>query len=546
MTLALSKEIQNEKNTYYGYIPNILSLEDFKKAVIYDHVGCLLKGSYRNNNNWLKSNCLMADCDDNALPIEEFIEKYKKYEFYLATSKSHNKEKHGTIGPRYHCYFPITLTDDSQYYQNLIYKLHTFLEKKADKQAKDISRLFYGNPQAEVYYNQGISIENDIKDIEINVEIEEIQEDKEKYFTPKEIIKYFEDHHIIRTADGYYRTTDGTWFGKEQLLDLTKMLRYEYQEGKTTKIKPIADYFIGLPIDSKIAPFYSRIEFRPDLPQGDNYPIFNIYKPILPDGTHRGDITPILNHVFEVIADGDARVCDYILKWMAHLLQRPYEKPRVAIGIRGERQIGKGIIFENLLKKVLGKYESIFTDLNSLEGNFNIQLRDCLLIYFNEIGWMDRNNIGKMNALITDMTKEYHEKNKTPYQGLSFHRVVITTNADWIVEHKDVSVRWLLTTANPKYKGDYEYFKNLLACINDNYMSFLEYLLEIDISNWNNQEIPITETALEQQDASLSSVERFLKEIEIGEITFETEKIPNTDYVRLNFMYDRYISFCNE
>jgi hypothetical protein len=45
----------------------------------------------------------------------------------------------------------------------------------------------------------------------------------------------------------------------------------------------------------------------------------------------------IRDHILDVIADGDREKSEYILDWCAHMVQRPWEKPGVALVLKGAR-----------------------------------------------------------------------------------------------------------------------------------------------------------------------------------------------------------------
>jgi putative DNA primase/helicase len=159
---------QNAKHLTFNNIVEVDSVEELEEIAQYDIVFGKLNGT-RNKSNWIESDVLYADIDNENndpntwMTIEQFIERYKKYEFYITTSKSHMKIKDGKDArPKFHVYFPIhkTITDKNGY-ERLLNKLTIFI-KEADKSIKNCDRLFYGNKNTETYYNSG---ENILKDL---------------------------------------------------------------------------------------------------------------------------------------------------------------------------------------------------------------------------------------------------------------------------------------------------------------------------------------------------------------------------------------------
>jgi hypothetical protein len=231
MTLSFGASAQDRFNTIYKYVINIKGLDDFKKFIGFDHCAGVfrdgknskgvLKQAHRCERDWIKSDVLMLDFDENALPIDQFMTLYKKYGFYLATSKSHLKEKNGVIGPRYHVYFPIREYDNRGQYKLLLKKLHKFFNQACDRQCSDASRFFNGNSNAKLYYNEGVSIEYDIADIEIS-ENESIS----NYIPTKEVIK--DDEEYLGNESSFY-TDNGNY--KESYICGKMILSEQFFDG---------------------------------------------------------------------------------------------------------------------------------------------------------------------------------------------------------------------------------------------------------------------------------------------------------------------------
>jgi len=57
-----------------------------------------------------------------------------------------------------------------------------------------------------------------------------------------------------------------------------------------------------------------------------------------------GDCSIIEDHILHVVAGGDQKKADFILDWCAHMVQRPWEKPGVALVLRGKKGTGKTLL----------------------------------------------------------------------------------------------------------------------------------------------------------------------------------------------------------
>lgn len=265
MTLVSSGRTRSIDPEGYKFVFNINSVNDFEKIKSYDHTASLFKNNYRNNNNFLKTNVLMLDFDEKTLSIDDFINKHKEIEFYLATSKSHNKEKNGKVEPRYHIYLPIPLIDDYEKYSGMIKATQKYFES-CDTACKDPSRYFNGNPEAEIFYNGGDCILRYILEIYKNLKIEK----DEKVETEKSnnaIHKYFIENSKPMFKDEYYKkiiykelnTNDHEKGARSNFFThLTGVCRIR---NVPTKYIYFANNFVGLPekeIDAIVSRYYKE------------------------------------------------------------------------------------------------------------------------------------------------------------------------------------------------------------------------------------------------------------------------------------------------
>jgi predicted P-loop ATPase len=154
-TLYNSNSYQNPQTTTYDKTMTIKSIEDLKNAHAFDMIMCGMQSHYRKKENALSANVLWCDFDDS-ITIKEFQDAYAGYEYYIATSKSHQVEKHDIICDRFHVFFP---TGKDIPAENLEKNLKKLIETMhSDPACKDVSRFFFGNKDTQIIYNDGESI----------------------------------------------------------------------------------------------------------------------------------------------------------------------------------------------------------------------------------------------------------------------------------------------------------------------------------------------------------------------------------------------------
>ena len=137
-------------------------------AFEFDYVGSLFKGSSRSNANFIKTNCLLIDIDnDHSENPSEWFDKddvenvLKGVPHIIHYSRNHMKDKqvkkaNGTITikqrrPKMHILIGINEVTKKEDYDNLINRLMKYLPFIDDK-AKDVAHFFFGteNPKAEI------------------------------------------------------------------------------------------------------------------------------------------------------------------------------------------------------------------------------------------------------------------------------------------------------------------------------------------------------------------------------------------------------------
>ena len=172
-TLFTSNCRGNEENCLYPQKVQVDSPEKLKSAVAYDHVCATYKNSYRGKENFIKSDVIPMDIDndhtdDPTLYItpEKLDELFPDVSYCIVPSRNHNKPKGSKpAAPRYHVYFQIPECTDGRAYASMKVKL-----QKAypffDDNALDAGRFLYGSEAKEVVWHEGwMSITDEIEDM---------------------------------------------------------------------------------------------------------------------------------------------------------------------------------------------------------------------------------------------------------------------------------------------------------------------------------------------------------------------------------------------
>ena len=153
-----------QDNCTYPHRHEIFDASALKKAVRRDHVCAEYKNCYRGKENYITSNCVVMDVDNDHtenpaewITPENLAEEYADIRFAICYSRNHMKQK-GQYGPRprYHIYFEIDPVTDHEEYSSIkeaLYAMYPFY----DDQALDAGRFIYGSDSGEVIWHEGSS-----------------------------------------------------------------------------------------------------------------------------------------------------------------------------------------------------------------------------------------------------------------------------------------------------------------------------------------------------------------------------------------------------
>jgi Family of unknown function (DUF5906) len=219
-------------------------------------------------------------------------------------------------------------------------------------------------------------------------------------------------------------------------------------------------------------------------------------------------------HIFEVLCASSQDLFDYLMNWMARLVQFPAQQGEVAIVLKGIEGTGKGILARALLH-ILGQHALTISHAKHLTGNFNAHLRDCVFLFADEAFYAgDRAHVGVLKALITEPTLTIEAKYANAVQAPNFTHILMASNETWVVPASLEARRFLvLLTASSKV-GNRAYFTAIhTQMLAGGYQAMLHDLLRRDLTDFNVRDVPNTEGLQEQKKLSLPTPEAWWMDV---------------------------------
>ena len=150
------------RNCFYPNRVEVGCAEDLQEAVKKDHVCGSYRKDYRSVGNFLASDVLVMDCDNDHtenrgewITAEKLDELMPDISYAIAFSRNHMRVKDGRKArPKFHVYFPIERTSDAGYYAALkmaVKEAYPFF----DGNALDAARFIFGADAGECIWHEG-------------------------------------------------------------------------------------------------------------------------------------------------------------------------------------------------------------------------------------------------------------------------------------------------------------------------------------------------------------------------------------------------------
>ena len=161
-TLYTANSVGNEKNSLFPTKAVVTDKASLLQAVQFDHVTAEYKNNYRKGDNFIQSDVIPLDCDnDHSDNPSDWITsldvamQFPDVAFAVTYSRNHNKVKgEKAARPRFHVYFPITPVTDKDEYVRLKQQINEAFPY-FDDNAMDAARLLFGTSNQEVEIYEG-------------------------------------------------------------------------------------------------------------------------------------------------------------------------------------------------------------------------------------------------------------------------------------------------------------------------------------------------------------------------------------------------------
>lgn len=250
--------------------------------------------------------------------------------------------------------------------------------------------------------------------------------------------------------------------------------------------------------------------------------------------------------VFDAISQDKTRKGKgrWLMQFMAHLVQKPEEKPGVVPSIVGPQGGGKGLLTQGILEDILKTYALTINSSSQVKGKFNRDQAARLLTILDEATWRgDKEEDGILKSRVTEKTITVEEKFGERYTLKDLTRFFILSNNKESVSMEIGNRRYLQFETNPSYAKKNEFFGPIWDAVRKGTMgpAVYHYLLNYDISDFDPYTLPHFDN--QGQAAKIASAP--LGADFWADIFFEGDEalFENGDFLPKSEIFERFVQF---
>jgi hypothetical protein len=217
----------------------------------------------------------------------------------------------------------------------------------------------------------------------------------------------------------------------------------------------------------------------------------------------------------DVICAADPEVYEYLIRYMANMIQRPEEKPGVMLVLLGGQGTGKGMFFQ-MLRAIWSRSTLMVSDIEQVTGRFNASLERHFIVCMDEALFAgDRRSMDRLKSLVTESILHVEQKHQPSRNIESIHRFFASSNHNHFGNVELDDRRFVFLRVSVKRQQDTAYFADIARAINypATIGAMVYYLRRRDLTSFDVRKKPDTTEYIRQKLRSLQGFDRFWYEV---------------------------------
>jgi hypothetical protein len=343
----------------------------------------------------------------------------------------------------------------------------------------------------------------------------------------------------VLNPPGYMTEIEDVWihYTRQQIIDMNSGIFLD-----SDKKERFIDWWLK---DEHIRT-YSRVGYFVDIAECPST-VFNRFRGFAGSYSESAEcsIDPILYHLRTVISDNDSTVYDFILDWLAAVVQCPRKLNGICLVVMGQHGAGKDILFNWFGSKIIGMEAYYKTARPHIDmfGSFNASRLNRVFYHIEEGNSKAFNGefVEQFKNFITDEFASIQLKGRDTFANeVNYNHFVVSSNNTIPFDiHKDER-RFFAVSASNKHVRDNAYFNTLGECLKSPGVirAFHDFLITRNISDRDWKNPPSTKALTDWKHSCESGVSVFLEHY--------TAMNPDIKDIKSSELFTTYSSYCRE
>ena len=263
-------------------------------------------------------------------------------------------------------------------------------------------------------------------------------------------------------------------------------------------------------------------------------------------------LEPWFKLIEQVSAAGNKELAERIHKWIAYPLQNPGKRNGVALVFVGEEGCGKSLVTD-IVCNMFGKFaEPNIDDLQKVFGKNNAIRENKALIIINEKSSSDEKSKNsfdledKLKSPITDNTFPSEDKWIVCHKAQNVNNFIFCSNHNDCLKLTGRARRYQVMEVSEYLLTHRDEFKPLFRSnrTEEFMQNLFTYYMTLDLTNYNPEQVIVTEAREEMMLSSKSSYELFVEEN--CEYFYEAEQREEWEKLETHKVFELYKHYCEE